>query len=370
MSKKENKIKAIAEALGKKFKERQDLIRGMLTALLAREMLFMLGTPGTAKSAICDALCGAVGGKYFSWLMSKFTTPEEVFGPLSLKALEHDKYERVVEGKLPEANIAFLDEIFKGSSAILNTLLPIINERIFYNGSSPTKIPLQVLFSASNEIPQAEELAALYDRFALRYDVPRIQSDAMARELFDEIANAKSRVKIPTITLEELKSYQKEVDEMVIPDKILDILVELRRSVEKEGIFTSDRRWVQCIRVLKAYAYLNDNSEVTEDDLDILCNVLWSVPDQIKPVRKLVNKFANPLGEQIIELTDAVQEIADLLDKGEIHPVEGHKKIKNAKKTLEGLGDRKKNHKLDDAIKTTQQTLVMVCKKHLGLDDE
>lgn len=362
------KLQKIKEALSKSFKERGELIDGMLTALLAGEMLFMIGQPGTAKSAICNCLCNVIDGKYFTWLMSKFTTPEEVFGPLSLKQLENDKYERVITNKLPEADIAFLDEIFKGSSAILNTLLPVINERVFFNGTIPVNVPLKVMFGASNEIPQAEELAALYDRFALRYEVPRIQSDTAAKELFDEVANFKAPPFVPKMSMAELEAEQQAVRKVKVPEKIIDIIVALRRSVEQEGIFTSDRRWVQALRILRAYAHLNGANEVAEDHLSILRHVLWSSPEQQRSVARLVNKFSNPLGEAIMQITDAVQDMMNLLNKREIPAVEAQKKVRHAQKQLEQLGDASGNKKLADAIEQVKKINLQICREHLGIE--
>jgi MoxR-like ATPase len=361
------KITQIREALNKKFFERKELIDGMLTALLAREMLFMLGTPGTAKSAVCEALCGAIGGQYFTWLVSKFTTPEELFGPPSLKALEQDRYERVTAGKLPEAHVAFLDEIFKGSSAILNTLLPVINERVFHNGAKPTAIPLQCLFGASNEIPQAEELAALYDRFALRYSVERMASDTSAAGLFEMAAGQGQKVTIPTISVKELEAEHKAVDAVTVPASIIKLLVQIRSAVNGDGIYVSDRRWVQAIRVLKAYAYLNGATEVSEDHLDILKHSLWSVPEQQKTISKIINKFSNPLGEKITQYVDAARDVMELLKAGKVDAIEAHKKVKSGVDALTKLGDSKTNSKLKAAIEEVKQINVVICKDHLGL---
>ncbi len=345
------KIQLIREFLKQKFLERDEVIDGMLTAILSHENLFLLGPPGTAKSALCESLCKSIDGNYFSWLVGKFTTPEELFGPLSLKGLENDKYERVTTGKLPTANIGFLDEIFKGSSAILNTLLPVINERIFYNGSTaPINIPLQVLFGASNEIPQAEELAALYDRFALRYTVDRIKNDNSVKSLFKGGLSTKP---IPKITAAELKKEQVLSEKVVVPDLIVNVLIELRRAVQANGIYVSDRKWMQAIRVVKSFAHLNDHMEVEEDDFDILTHLLWSTPEQFKLIRKLVGAYSNPLGEKIIDITDSIGEVIMLMKKKEIEPFEAHKKCARAVKDLELLKKKsdKPNKKLDEAIK-------------------
>lgn len=359
------KLQEIRKALNGQFRERGPLIDGMLTALVAREMLFLLGPPGTAKSLVCEAVCKAISGNYFSWLISKFTVQEELFGPMSLKALENDKYERKTTNKLPEADVAFLDEIFKGSSAILNTLLTVTNERKFYNGDGAVKVPLQVLFGASNEIPEAQELAALYDRFALRFTVDSLQADTSVEALF---TNPVDLSQIPGITIAELEAEQAKAAAVTVPADIVRILIELRRAVAKEGIYVSDRKWVQSLRIVKAFAHLNGHDVVTEDDLEILENVLWNLPEQHKIVKRLIQKLSNPLGDQIVKLTDAVQEIMDLRDKKAIQPTEAQKKVREALKKLKEIGKADQNAKLKAAIEKVQAANNTILKEDLGLE--
>ena len=133
--------------------------------------VLLIGPPGTAKSALARAIAQAFSGNYFERLLTKFSTPEELFGPVSPKALEQDKFSRVISGKLPEAEFAFVDEVFKANSAILNSLLTLVNERVFHNDGAPIKCPLVTMFGASNELPEGKELEALFDRFLLRFDV-------------------------------------------------------------------------------------------------------------------------------------------------------------------------------------------------------
>lgn len=360
-----SKLNAIRKQLNEQFAERSQLVDGMLTALIAKEMLFVLGNPGTAKSAICEALCKAIGGNYFSWLISKFTTPEEIFGPISLKGLEQDKYERVTTNKLPEADIAFLDEIFKGSSAILNTLLPVINERKFYDGSAPKKIQLQTLFGAANEIPDAQELAALYDRFALKYIVHRLQGNDAAKILFDGRLGQITE----TITIKELEAEQEAAQKLPLSKEIVDMLLKIRNEIDKEGIYVSDRKWVQATRIVKAFAHLSGHAKVELEDLTILEDVLWSTPEQYKIVKRLVNKHANPLGDQLVQINDFLTDIKTKIAEMDTQKcVEAQKKVNDAIKRMNKLGDPATNAQLAKTIQLANEINKIILVDKLGLD--
>jgi MoxR-like ATPase len=365
-----SKIQELRKALKSNFYEREEIVDGMLTALLAEENVFLLGPPGTAKSALCESLCRALSGNYFSWLVGKFTTPEELFGPVSFDSLQTGKYERVTTGKLPEADVAFLDEIFKGSSAILNTLLPILNERKFHNNGEH-KVPLKIVFGASNEIPQAEELAALYDRFAVRFVVNRIRAEQNAEELFKRASGQTQPVPIPGVSAEEVLAARKACSEVTMSEDMLKITLKLRHEMSNQGYYVSDRKWVQAIGIIKAFAFLNGHAQIEETDFDILDSVLWTNPDDIKNIRKIIRKIANPMGEDVLRVTDAVYEVLEKLESGTMDAPEGHAKIKKAVEHLSQLTQKAPNNqRIGEALVDTKKALQKVVTKYLGVSLE
>lgn len=361
-----SKIQELKDALNKRFLERSELVDGALTALLCKEHVLQIGPPGTAKSAISRAICSALDDStYFEWLMSKFTVPEELFGPLSLKGLEQDRYTRVMTGKLPKAHIVFLDEIFKSGSSIRNTLLSVMNERIIYDDGKPMQTPLISMFAASNEIPQDEESLAFFDRFVFKFHVEYVREETSAEALFRGLA----QVTFPRITHKDLESEQKAAMLVKVPNDIIKTLVKLRREIDNEGILVSDRKWVQVIDAIKAYSYLNGNTEVIDTDLMILCHILWSATEQRSKVRRLVARVSNPAGEKILQILDAVAEMEKGLLSGKLDTIETFKKVKHAVHELEKLDDPKKNKPLEQAIAKVRALQQTVAKDYLGLTD-
>lgn len=355
------KLQTLRKALNEKFLEREQVVDGLLVALLSKQNLFLIGPPGTGKSALTEAVCQAIGGKHFAYILSKFTTPDELYGPVSLEGLQNSSFERVTTGRLPEASIGFIDEIFKGSSAILNTLLPIMNERVFYNGTTPQKIPLQVLFGASNEIPEQEELAAMFDRFALKYVTARLTDDTLARNLFQT-----QNVNIPQISLADLASEQAAAAALTLPDDVIDALLAIRADIAAEGIYVSDRKWVQTTHLIRAYAHLNGGT-VSLDSLDILEHALWNNPDARRSVSKIIQKHANPIGEKIGKIMDAVYEIqASFSEMTTGDAAEVAAKLRKSIDSLRSLGEPQKNAKLSTAIATTEKLQRQVIEKKLG----
>lgn len=304
----QQKLGKIREELKQSFLERNELIDGALAALLSSQHVLIIGPPGTAKSMLADEICRrVVGASYFQWLLTRFSTPEEVFGAVSLQALQHDDYRRVTAHKLPEAHIAFLDEIFKANSSILNAILTLINERIFHNGKEIVPVPLLTLFGASNELPEDDELMALYDRFLLRFVVSYIVEDFRFLRMLESAKQAERT----TITLEELHFMQSQVRELPIAGSVYRNLADIRRELGKKQIVASDRRYRQSLGLLQAYAYLNGSGEVTEKDLFFLENVLWRDPAEQPEVRATIRELLLGYEQEIRELLYQSQEIRD-----------------------------------------------------------
>ena len=326
-------LRRIRDELASLFLERAALIDGALTALLSRHHVLIIGPPGTAKSMLADELCRRLeGGRYFQWLLTKFTTPEELFGAVSLQALERDEYRRVTTFKLPEAHIAFLDEVFKANSSILNALLTVVNERRFHNGREIAAVPLITLFAASNELPEDDELQALYDRFLLRFVVRYIDEDFR----FLKMLQGRPPETYTTLGLEGLQAAQAEVQAVPVPDTIYRVLVDLRRELGGRQWVASDRRYRQSIDLLRAHAYLHGRATVTEEDVFFLEHVLWREPSDHAEVKAAIHRLLRGYLDDAKALLFQTRELRDYAarqwENQELRSravVEAHTKIRN-----------------------------------------
>ena len=340
-----DRIAALKNALGEGLYEKDEALRLALLAAIAGESIFFLGAPGCAKSMLARRIAQAFKAdgdgslQYFETLLNQFSTPEDVFGNISLKALngeledeqgnKKEEYRRLTENMLPEADIAFLDEIWKASPAILNTLLTIINERKFHNGSKVQDVPLKALLAASNELPAKDRgLEALYDRFIIRLPIGFIQNED---SFFDMVEGSSSEfelsdeIKKLQISNEDLKNWKTQIDAVQLSEESRAVISAIRKELtvqnetlseeEKaagESFAIGDRRWKKIVRILKTSAFLNDRTEVDLMDCQLIEYCIWSTGKQQKKVRQIVETCIQQNG---LDCDTAIDDINDRIEE-------------------------------------------------------
>ena len=301
-------LTALRSQLRGAFIGRDQEVDSLLTALVGRTHLLLLGPPGTAKSLITQVFSSALGGRYFQRLLTPVSTPEEVMGPYDLGALDSGRYERAVDGYLPTAQVAFLDEVFKANSAILNSLLTLLNERQFDQGNQRISCPLEVCVGASNEYPADATLDALYDRFLLRRWVEYVPTRADRLALLnapDPATQVTTR-----LSQEDVSLLQSMVSQVKVSQEVQEALLDVCESLTRDhGLVVSDRRLRSCIRLVQAHSLLRGRMEATTRDLMVLADSVWQRHDQRPAVVSTILEITAPALLEAQKIADSAREV-------------------------------------------------------------
>jgi MoxR-like ATPase len=292
------KVRDVARALDERYLDKSEIIRLLLVTLVAGEHMLIVGPPGTAKSALVRHLARLVDARYFEYLLTRFSEPNELFGPVDIKAFREGTFVRRVEAMLPAAEIVFLDEIFKSNSAILNALLSILNERRFFTGSATIKVPLCSLYGATNEVPNDEALSAVFDRFLVRTLSENLDSfhfhGLVERGLRAEAAalgatpgGAVEDV-TPLVTLAEIRRLQAQLPRYLeFSEEFLARYKGLVFQIRSEGVTVSDRRVVKLMKLFAASALVDGRAAADDGDFFVLRHI-WNSVDQIALLEDIV----------------------------------------------------------------------------------
>ena len=330
------RLQQAAQVLDQHFLDKQEIIRLMIISVIAGEHLILVGPPGTAKSALIRLFARLVDARYFEYLLTRFTEPNELFGPVDMAAFRAGEYKRRIEGMLPEAEIAFMDEVFKANSAILNSMLTLLNERLYVRGAHRVVCPLLSVFGAANQVPNDENLQALFDRFLLR-----VKSDNLDSYHFHNLVNLGveleskrltgrlSQLK-PVISSADLHQLQRSYDQyMNFSEEFITTYKGLIFQIRSEGISVSDRRVVKLTKLFTASAIFDGRTAVCDADFFVLKHI-WNNLDQAEILEEIispvVDRYYREHPEQrrfvgrtagLDELLSELKMIRDLLTSGQ-----------------------------------------------------
>lgn len=313
-----NQLNAILDEMSSIYLERRSTIEATIITTLAKEHMFILGPPGTAKSALIRELVGRFpGASYFETLMSKTRPDAAILGPYNLPELrDKGDFHRKINGFLPTANFAFIDEIGKMSPTLGHDMLAILNERIYHevNGGRTAKdVPLYSAFTASNEliVEESDDSAALWDRLLVRDYVDYIQESGNFAVLLQQAVNGPAPTTRTEIDFTDLAHViDNVVPTIEVPIGAIETVLKLRDDMRSAEIIPSDRRWRQCVKLLQSSAFLQGRTEVNEDDIHVLRYALWDVPSQIVPVERMCLSLSNPVAEKCVRILDDAEAIS------------------------------------------------------------
>ena len=332
-------IKSMLKVMSEGIYEKEHILALTLLSAIAGESVFLLGPPGTAKSLVARRLKLAFkDGNAFEYLMSRFSTPDEIFGPVSISLLKNeDRYERVADGFLPTATVVFLDEIWKASPSIQNALLTAINERIFQNGRNTLSLPMKALIAASNELPAEDEgLEALWDRFLVRMVSNCIQTESTFYKMIRQKPTGDITMPIDLqITDEVYELWQHDISLIAIPDDVCKSISAIRKRLKDEATqeghkemdyYVSDRRWKKCFHLMQTAAFLNGRKTIDLTDVPILFHCLWNTAEVIPTIIDIV---ASSLTADLDRQMEKLQKEIDQAIKKKSQPVKKEEDTRN-----------------------------------------
>jgi MoxR-like ATPase len=307
----------IERELNTRYIDMEQPIHGLLLATLAEQHLLFIGPPGGAKSQLIEDFSQYLGSKPFFRLMTRNTTPDEIFGPLDIQgmagsATQQSIYRRITKGKLPEAQFAVLDEIFKAGSPILNGLLRILMERKYENDGQELSVPLIFCVGASNELPAEEDgLQAILDRFLLRYHIRNFESGIAIEQMLQ--LKGKPRPHSCKIQVADIKVAQAEIAKMARTTEAVESIKTLHGALTAAGIIGSNRRWSQLDTVMACESWLKGEKEISPESLEVAGHIFWTQVKDINKVQMAVAKSGNPLkaycDDLLIRLREAVKDL-------------------------------------------------------------
>jgi len=328
----QTRIKALLGQLNERVYEKEHIIALAFLSAMTGESIFLLGPPGVAKSMVARRLKLAFrNAQAFEYLMSRFSTPDEIFGPVSITKLkDEDTYERMVEGYLPTADVVFLDEIWKAGPAIQNALLTVINEKIYRNGLFSIHVPLKGLIAASNELPAiGQGLEALWDRFLIRLMVTGVEDMGEFDRMITSTDESEPLIDDELgIDSEEYIQWMTEMQQVKIHYSILEVIhilkdrIELfNQRIQNDGssqttLYVSDRRWKKIVKLLRASAYLNGRDNVSLSDCLIISHCLWNEVEQMNEVNEMVREAIRQCAEAyLLNTKDLNNQLEDIREK-------------------------------------------------------
>ena len=311
------RLRRLGQDLKNLFVERDRVLDLMTLALVCREHMLLLGQPGSGKSELVQRFARGIKSGVFQYLLTRFTEPAELFGPIDIKEFQNGRYTIITDGMLPTAQVAFLDEVFQASSAILNTLLNVVHERTFHNGSVAQQVPLITLFAASNTLPDDTALDAFTDRFVLRIEVRPVGDNALG-DLIDKgwileterIAPGSVLAHTPPMIGPDALARLHLCLPRIGIDPVRAIYMDVVRRLRAEGVTFSERRLVKGLKLIRAAALLGERTEATAADLWPL-NHIWNRPDEIATLGRIVQPLVDEAGGPALAQLRPQEAIAD-----------------------------------------------------------